>query len=232
MKNLYILISLSVFYSFCAQGQESKILKITYDTHIPLSKKADFETVLYADDSHSQFVHNQKANIINTEEGYKIKLPTDFFLSNYDFLTQEVHDNRVMDKVVLSSSWKNDLVWEITDEEKEIAGYKVRKATTTSYGDKNSLLYTGKATAWFTTEIPLPTGPGRYYGLPGLIVRLYYDATREGYTLKKVEYLSKDSYTFAPLFYENEISQEDMIYNAFRSSKVKEIIKANKRKNK
>ena len=207
MKHLLFCLALGVFSLGYGQGND-KILKATYTCHVILSEKGDFDTVLYADDTPS------------------------FYISDYNFQTQEVHDNRTLDKVVLSSQWKNDLVWEITDEEKEIAGYKVRKAITDSYGDKTELLYTGKAIAWFTTDIPIPTGPERYYGLPGLIVELYYEKTREGYSLKKVEQISKEDYTFVPLTDENPISKEDMIENYLHSKEVKDVIKAAKKKRK
>jgi len=150
MKRLLFCLALGVFSLGYGQGND-KILKATYTCHVILSEKGDFDTVLYADDTHSQFVFDQKANTVTTEEGYKIKLSAAYYISDYDFQTQEVHANRTVDKVVLSSRWKNDLAWEITDEEKEIAGYKLRKAVAASYGDKKDPFYTGKVTAWFTT---------------------------------------------------------------------------------
>ena len=209
-----------------------KILKATYTHHVILSEKGDFDTVLYADDTHSQFVFDQKPKSYKTNQGYDINLPSEYYISDYNFQTQYIHDNRLLNEVMLSSQWKNDLVWQITDEEKEIAGYKVRKATTDSYGDKGFEFYKGKAIAWFTTDIPIPTGPERYYGLPGLIVELYYERTREGYTLKKVEQVSKEDYTFVPLTDENAIGKDEMIYNYLRSKEVKAILKAAKKKKK
>ena len=231
MKRLLFCLALGVFSLGYGQGND-KILKATYTCHVILSEKGDFDTVLYADDTHSQFVFDQKANTVTTEEDYKIKLSAAYYISDYDFQTQEVHANRTVDKVVLSSRWKNDLAWEITDEEKEIAGYKVRKAVAVSYGDKEHPLYSGKVIAWFTTDVPIPTGPDFYNGLPGLIVELNYEKTREGYTLKKVEQVSKEDYTFVPLTDENAISKEDMIYNFYQSKEVKNILKAAKKKKK
>ena len=219
MKRLLFCLAFVVLSLGYWQGYD-KILKATYTCHVILSEKGDFDTVLYADDTHSQFVFDQKANTVTTEEGYKIKLSAAYYISDYDFQTQEVHANRTVDKVVLSSRWKNDLAWEITDEEKEIAGYKVRKAVAASYGDKKDQFYTGKVTA------------EHYYGLPGLIVELYYDITRKGYTLKKVEQGSKEDYTFVPLTDENPISKEDMIYNYYHSKEVRAVIKAAKKKKK
>ena len=231
MKKIFIFIY--TFFILFSYGQgNDKILKVTYTHHVLLSKKGDFDTVLYADDTHSQFVFDQKPKSFKTDEGYDMTFPSEYYISDYNFQTQYIHDNRLLNEVMLSSQWKNDLVWQITDEEKEIAGYKVRKATTDSYGDKGFEFYKRKAIAWFTTDIPIPTGPERYYGLPGLIVELYYERTREGYSLKKVEQVSKEDYTFVPLTDENAIGKDEMIYNYLRSKEVKAILKAAKKKKK
>ena len=231
MKKIFIFIY--TFFILFSYGQgNDKILKVTYTHHVLLSKKGDFDTVLYADDTHSQFVFDQKPKSFKTDEGYDMTFPSVYYISDYNFQTQYIHDNRLLNEVMLSSQWKNDLIWQITDEEKEIAGYKVRKATTDSYGDKGFEFYKRKAIAWFTTDIPIPTGPQRYYGLPGLIVELYYEKTREGYSLKKVEQVSKEDYTFVPLTDENAIGKDEMIYNYLRSKEVKAILKAAKKKKK
>ena len=231
MKKIFIFIY--TFFILFSYGQgNDKILKVTYTHHVLLSKKGDFDTVLYADDTHSQFVFDQKPKSFKTDEGYDMTFPSVYYISDYNFQTQYIHDNRLLNEVMLSSQWKNDLIWQITDEEKEIAGYKVRKATTDSYGDKGFEFYKRKAIAWFTTDIPIPTGPQRYYGLPGLIVELYYERTREGDSLKKVEQVSKEDYTFVPLTDENAIGKDEMIYNYLRSKEVKAILKAAKKKKK
>ena len=231
MKRLLCCLALGVFSLGYGQGND-KLLKVTYTYHVLFAGHRDFDVFLYADDTHSQFVFDQKAEVRTTEEGYTLSTPNAFYISDYDYKKQEVHANRTIDKVVLSSRWQNDLAWQITDEEKEIAGYKVRKAVAASYGDKEHPLYSGKVIAWFTTDVPIPTGPDFYNGLPGLIVELDYEKTREGYTLKKVEQVSKEDYTFVPLTDENAISKEDMIYNFYHSKKVRAILKAAKKKKK
>jgi len=56
------------------------------------------------------------------------------------------------------------LNWEIHPENKNISDYKVQKATTT-FGGRDYV-------AWFTTEIPIPDGPYKFNGLPGLILSI------------------------------------------------------------
>ena len=63
------------------------------------------------------------------------------------------------------------LEWNFSDEETDsIMGYDCRKAT---------VEFAGRSyTAWFTPEIPLPFGPYKFGGLPGLILKLE-DAERQ-----------------------------------------------------
>lgn len=54
--------------------------------------------------------------------------------------------------------------WKILPDKQKVGEYNVQKATTN---------YLGRQwTAWFTTEIPFQDGPYKFYGLPGLIVKI------------------------------------------------------------
>ncbi len=56
--------------------------------------------------------------------------------------------------------------WKIGDQIKEVAGYICMKAETEDPIKKQ------KITAWFAQDIPVPAGPERYNGLPGVILEL------------------------------------------------------------
>ncbi len=62
-----------------------------------------------------------------------------------------------------------EMNWEISNETKDIAGYKSQKAISRWH---NYLF-----TAWFTNEIPINAGPERFDGLPGLILRVEIGST-------------------------------------------------------
>ncbi len=69
--------------------------------------------------------------------------------------------------------------WEITNETKESDGYVMQKATTTFRGRDYI--------AWFTKEIPIPMGPYKFYGLPGLILEIYDTDNIYHWTITKIE---------------------------------------------
>jgi len=57
---------------------------------------------------------------------------------------------------------KDEIVWELSDKDSLIMGYKCYMATAS---------YLGKQwIAWYTSTITIPDGPWKLYGLPGLII--------------------------------------------------------------
>ena len=58
-----------------------------------------------------------------------------------------------------------DFGWVVTDEWKELLGYRVRRAECTFRG-RNYV-------AWFAPELPLSEGPWKFCGLPGLVMHVY-----------------------------------------------------------
>lgn len=77
------------------------------------------------------------------------------------------------------------LNWKITGENKMIAGYKCVKAITV-FRDREWI-------AWFTPDIPLPFGPWKFHGLPGLILEVNDSTERYTYKLEKINGLKDDA---------------------------------------
>lgn len=65
---------------------------------------------------------------------------------------------------VVTLEKNNKFDWKIESQKDKILGYNVQKATTDFQGRK--------WIAWFTSEIPIQDGPYRFWGLPGLILKL------------------------------------------------------------
>ncbi|ADQ82341.1 GLPGLI family protein [Riemerella anatipestifer] len=94
----------------------------------------------------------------------------------------------------------NPTTWEILPETTKIGNYETQKAKTT-YGGRTWI-------AWFTTEIPMPDGPYKFFGLPGLIVKV--EDTKGDYSFdlkesKKIAAPTTFSYRSAPI----EVKKKD-----------------------
>ena len=80
-----------------------------------------------------------------------------------------------------------DINWKISKETKKIGKLLCKKATAAFRGRNY--------TAWFTTEIPLPYGPWKLHGLPGLILEAYDTDKNLFWYFESVEYPSKTKET-------------------------------------
>ena len=94
MKKLLILLFFLPFSFVYGQGND-KILKVTYIRGNFISPEGDFKVYLYADDKKSQFVYHQKKGVFSKGD-FEMSLPFLKYINDYDFLTQEVQDNRVI----------------------------------------------------------------------------------------------------------------------------------------
>ncbi len=70
--------------------------------------------------------------------------------------------------------------WKIVGPERIYLDYRVVKATSTTGLGKT-------IEAWFAPELPVPAGPGLYYGLPGLILMVTNNETGEIYSAEEID---------------------------------------------
>ncbi|MFD0931673.1 GLPGLI family protein [Psychroflexus salinarum] len=136
-------------------------------------------------------IREQKSYRASPEQGFSITVVTNPEGFQYYYKPKEkilysrdLGFRYVKDKTI-------DISWDITDETKKIGRYEVQKATAHFRGRDY--------TAWFTSEIPLPYGPWKLVGLPGLILETY-DTDKEIYWyFKNIEYPSEKSYLLKPI---------------------------------
>jgi GLPGLI family protein len=69
--------------------------------------------------------------------------------------------------------------WKITSEKSIILNYQAQKAEI-NFGGR-------KWVAWFTSEIPIPDGPYKFHGLPGLIIKIEDVSNSHSFELIAVE---------------------------------------------
>ncbi len=81
---------------------------------------------------------------------------------NFYFSNQFYTEDRLIKDKYLMVMQLPKISWEIKNETKNIIGFDCQKATGVCKGRKY--------TAWFTKEIPIPIGPWKLNGLPGIIL--------------------------------------------------------------
>ena len=91
---------------------------------------------------------------------------TDFlFITVKSRETGKIYNTVELAKDLFYYEQEQDLFdWEVHPEKKTIKSYKAQKATT-SFAGRDYV-------AWFTPEVPVPEGPYKFNGLPGLILEI------------------------------------------------------------
>lgn len=105
----------------------------------------------------------------------------------------QVYTDLKRDSVWSSSRWKVfayvkekkvNINWKLISERKKIGDFECYKAI--------GLLRGREYTAWYTNEIPIPFGPWKLQGLPGLIIEAYDKNENFYFCMKKIEYPSQN----------------------------------------
>ncbi len=188
VSNKIIIFFIYVLISSYTHAQYAEVnATITYTYELPkLSYKHDYKLIVK--NRISKYQHHSEKEEFKTPTDILVEMNKDYYTWFYDASTNKVTEQRIEeDGTKLLAKWDANLKWKITNETKEINGYKVQKAITKSF--EQSLSYPdGDAIAWFTTEIPISSGPERYYGLPGLIIRLEFTKDSQIIYLKSINY--------------------------------------------
>lgn len=103
-----------------------------------------------------------------------------------------------------------DISWNLTPESKKIGNFVCKKATAMFRGRNY--------TAWYSPEIPLPYGPWKLQGLPGLILEAYDTNKEIFWYFKSIEYPSNSGYLLRKIL--NKQNQW-ITFNEYRSYLIK-----------
>jgi len=230
-KRLLILLTIISCQVF---GQNNlQTIKVTY-THLaaksdfPKPYSYSFNTYLYINDSVSQYNYVRKTKIVRNGN-YQTQIGGLTYINNYFFKTGFMEEQRQLKKGKIKARWKPNYNWTITNETKTIKGYLCKKATTNSIEiEPDDPGYYGLVTAWFTEEIPLPTGPDRYCELPGLILEIEYENSIKKTTVEKISFNENIDIKFIDEGVEMP-DKFDVIYYFHKNPKlVKSLLKKNR----
>lgn len=182
----------------------------------PTSQSVD--KVLYFNTNESLFKNNEQPkdlDVKHEEEGSTfqivMKMPESTIYVNKDnnvFLQSQ----DLMGKAFLISDSPKKYKWKITGEQKTILDYPCQRAVLNDT--------TQNVVAWFTTKIPVGTGPGGMTGLPGLILALEYDNGERMTIATSIEALP-DSFEFVKPDKGKKVNKAE--YDKIREEKMKEM---------
>jgi GLPGLI family protein len=176
------------FFYLHAQVNEQKAA-ITYDCVFNVlfergQRFVRFNAMLFSADSGSGFFLNPTSGADDTESnGTEITIQADtLFRVVKDFF----HDDMIFGDITFNGKEKlyrdtlHAMHWALTKERKMIDSLECFKATTT---------YKGRGyTAWYCPSIPIPNGPWKLGGLPGLIIEVYEDQKDLYFLLSGIRY--------------------------------------------
>lgn len=140
----------------------------------------------YKQDSIKQLV---REGILAAQEVMNDKYPktgfNHFVQKNYKEQSLRIHNLIAIDNYIYNQ--KNELVWQLYPDTLKVQNYVCNKATTT-YEGRDYI-------AWYTTEIPISDGPYKFWGLPGLIIKIYDTENHYTFTLESFEKYTGKSYS-------------------------------------
>jgi GLPGLI family protein len=108
--------------------------------------------------------------------------------------------------------------WKVMNQIKDVAGYICMKAVSEDTIKKQ------KITAWFAGDIPVPAGPERYFGLPGIILELDINEGDVVITATKVEFKKLYKELIMPKTKGKKIKDAD--YDSLLRNHLKDSIKS------
>ncbi|MBW7870917.1 MAG: GLPGLI family protein [Flavobacteriia bacterium] len=164
----YFDVDLDKFYEYNSNSSNREVIDKNLEI---LTRIAEF--TLICNDKESIYNEDEKLNNsqINKNE---FKDPNGNQVVFYDYSGLILYRN-LEKKISLFPSQSKTMIqdslqqigWNTNySEEKEILGFKVKKATAKGLEPDTEM------TAWYTTEIPYSQGPYLYWGLPGLILKI------------------------------------------------------------
>ena len=199
MGKITLLFNTLLFTTLCFSQNKSGL--ITYDIKYPNENKNSnwVETRMYFNDTLSistafstKFYKNTKEGIEQDGEGLRVNFKygdEKGEIIHRNFKTESIvlrfPKTTAFDEFTVDDNWLK-IDWKIQEDTISIGNFKCKKAI----GDFRGRSYI----VWFTEEIPLPYGPWKLYGLPGLILQA--EDTEKMFTVrfKSIEYPTSQAF--------------------------------------
>jgi GLPGLI family protein len=218
----YLLIVFSFFY-ICSFAQNRNGLVI-YDVKFAKANGSDFnKSRVFFNDTVSifrmfstLFSEDIKGDITQEKdkqggEGLRVKFKYgdekgEMIYRNFlkDEIILRFPKTAAFEEFTMKDSWIK-IDWKISNDTMTIANFKCRKAT----GDFRGRHYT----VWFTEEIPLPYGPWKLHGLPGIILDAMDSEKMFIAKLKSIQYPLNEAFDTREPVEKNSMTLKEYVYS-------------------
>lgn len=179
MKNINFFSLLLINFTSFAQ---TSMAKIEYEMSTNFDSFSEFTSILHFNDEITTFTYKNKMQVDKVNEK-KTENSISINIKKADTTKQFLHFD--LQKREFYIPIKNQLIvddakqdWKLVNEQKTIGNLVCEKATCTFRGRQY--------TAWYSKEIPVPFGPYKFYGLPGLIIEVKDELNEVFFTLLKI----------------------------------------------
>lgn len=146
-----------------------ELSQLVFEGHRSVFTLSDTEKKMTFSDG--EFSLNSEDGVSN-ELGLSFSMGADFYLP---YIYIDLAKKQILSKTYLPHNGEteyficteetNSIRWNLQDEMKTLGRFECQKATTAFRGRNY--------TVWYTYEIPVPLGPWKLHGLPGLILEAY-----------------------------------------------------------
>ncbi|WP_177761554.1 GLPGLI family protein [Flavobacterium sp. I3-2] len=194
-KSFYLLI-FCIFSSFISFAQFQGLFvtyKEVFDTDRPIQRLAYLHTTpnfsVFEEDYKSTIRAEQKLVIIPNEDNVK----SEPLVIENNIVTTNLNNKKIETFDYLYFENKSKIVdtlnlnWELINEKQIIDKIECYKAIVNFRGRK--------WIAWYAPSIPYSSGPYKFHGLPGLIIKLYDESNKYNYVVEKIEFLKEEIFT-------------------------------------
>lgn len=120
-----------------------------------------FDNFMNNEEGLNSIVNSGTINIAEIKEKYPESLITHSIFSSKD---ENITYSKLDRKIYKILQHKNNLIWQLLDQSKEVNGIILKKAEILAFGRNWE--------AWYREDIPVQYGPYKFNGLPGLITEL------------------------------------------------------------
>lgn len=192
MKKIFTLVAVSVFFALNAQQTANRFFyELTFKPKKDSAKLEKVMTVLDISKDKSIYqdytgiaqdsiivaaVKKMETSGVFVDIMKMVKMPKFAYKVTKAYpAMKETYVDRISNKYF---GYEDDLRfnWNIISTKEKVGEYNTQKATT-EYGGR-------KWTAWFSSDLPFADGPYRFYGLPGLIVKIEDEGKNYSWELK------------------------------------------------